>query len=115
MHEVRTCKLRERPASAARKFYEYPRRFPDATRHQIMTMDGYQSMNMHEYTLRLSMVYFMPPRERKRRHQTREHVEIRRCAERTARTENKTDAKTQAAGYLTLTPRHANDLDTLIL
>ncbi|GBP06746.1 hypothetical protein EVAR_92684_1 [Eumeta japonica] len=28
MYEVRACKLRERPASAARKFSEYPRRFP---------------------------------------------------------------------------------------
>ncbi|GBO99071.1 Modular serine protease [Eumeta japonica] len=33
MYEVRACKLRERPASATRKFSEYPRRFPRARYH----------------------------------------------------------------------------------
>ncbi|GBP64744.1 hypothetical protein EVAR_56776_1 [Eumeta japonica] len=33
MHEVRACKSRERPASAAQKFYEYPQRFPKAKSH----------------------------------------------------------------------------------
>ncbi|GBP32024.1 hypothetical protein EVAR_21057_1 [Eumeta japonica] len=43
MHEVRACKSRERPASAARKFYEYKRRFPeqDAIRHQAVETTKY--------------------------------------------------------------------------
>ncbi|GBP34226.1 hypothetical protein EVAR_30780_1 [Eumeta japonica] len=32
MHEVRAYELRERPDSAARKFYEYSRRFPRTSR-----------------------------------------------------------------------------------
>ncbi|GBP83848.1 hypothetical protein EVAR_64113_1 [Eumeta japonica] len=35
-HEVQACKLRERPASAARKFFEYPQRFPRARCHSTL-------------------------------------------------------------------------------
>ncbi|GBP35971.1 hypothetical protein EVAR_91522_1 [Eumeta japonica] len=58
MYEVRACKLRERPASAARKFSEYPRRFPRVRCHTTSEYGNSQNKPIWQFRRPINFSFF---------------------------------------------------------